>query len=415
VLPNKLIIKYLTIIGVTISKEGAKAGSAIWTFPAVIISAMLIAWAAEAAQFLISQGLALAILAWLQTLPEFAVEGVIAWTGGKDPEKIHLATANLTGAIRLLPGLGWPLIFLTAFIFNKIKNKRNLKEIVLEKEHSVEVLALLPPLIYFGVIFLKGTFSIIDSLVLILLYSAYLYCLNKVPPQEAEEIDELEPIPRNILRLKPLFRNSVIAGLFLAGGLILLFVAKPFLQSMLGLALTLGVSEFVFVQWVAPFLSEFPEKVSAFYWARQVKKAPIALMNMVSSNINEWTMLAAVIPIVFSISSGGFSTIHFDQLQLTEILLTMVQSLLAFLLLLNMRFSWYEALGLFLLWAIQLARPGLREEMVFVYVACIVFCLIQVLLGWRQPRAFTDFFGILRNHILVSRPSPHGVNPEKRE
>ncbi|MER3445941.1 MAG: hypothetical protein C4291_03490 [Candidatus Dadabacteria bacterium] len=414
-LSHKLIIKYLTIIGVTVSKEGAKATSAIWTFPSVIISAMLIAWAAEAAQFLISQGLALAILAWLQTLPEFAVEGVIAWTAGKDPAKVHLATANLTGAIRLLPGLGWPLIFFTAFIFNRIKNKRNLKEIVLEKEHSVEVLSLLPPLIYFGVIFLKGTFNVIDSLVLILIYCAYLYCLNRVPPQEAEGIDELEPIPRKILFLKPLFRNSTIVGLFFAGGLILFFVAEPFLQSMLGLALTLGVSEFVFVQWVAPFLSEFPEKVSAFYWARQVKKAPIALMNMVSSNINEWTMLAAVIPIVFSISSGSFSTIHFDHLQLTEILLTMVQSSLAFLLLLNMRFSWYEALGLFLLWAIQLVEPHLREEIIFIYVAWIVFCFIEILIGWRKPQAFTDFSEILRNHILVPRLSSDGVNPEKRK
>jgi hypothetical protein len=42
-------------------------GSAAWTFPSVLGSAMLIAWGAEAAQFLISQGLALAILAWLQT------------------------------------------------------------------------------------------------------------------------------------------------------------------------------------------------------------------------------------------------------------------------------------------------------------------------------------------------------------
>ena len=58
------------------------AASAVWTFPSVLGSAMLIAWAAEAAQFLLSQGLALAILAWLQTLPEFAVEAVIAWEAG---------------------------------------------------------------------------------------------------------------------------------------------------------------------------------------------------------------------------------------------------------------------------------------------------------------------------------------------
>src|SRR5206468_9284366 len=45
-------------------------------------------------QFLISQGLALAILAWLQTLPEFAVEAVIAWQAGKDPTKTHLARSE---------------------------------------------------------------------------------------------------------------------------------------------------------------------------------------------------------------------------------------------------------------------------------------------------------------------------------
>ncbi|HEY7536049.1 MAG TPA: hypothetical protein VH878_08905 [Thermodesulfobacteriota bacterium] len=396
------------------SSGGASAVSAVWTFPAVISSAMLIAWAAEAAQFLISQGLALAILAWIQTLPEFAVESVIAWSAGKDPSRIHLVTANFTGAIRLLPGLGWPLIFFTAFIFNRIKTGENLKTIVLEKEHSLEVLALLPPLIYFTVIFLKGTFNVIDSMVLILFYSSYLYSLNKIPPQAAEGIDELEPIPRSILRRRPFSRNSLILGLFLTGGLILIFVAGPFLESMLALATTLGISEFVFVQWVAPFLSEFPEKVSAFYWARQVKKSSIALMNMVSSNINEWTMLAAIIPIVFSLSAGGISTIHFDEFQLTEILLTIVQSTLAFLLLINMNFSWYEALGLFLLWAIQFALPHVREEIIYVYLGWIAFCIIQTLFGWRKPKAIMDFLEIMRNYVLVSKTFPQ-ENPENRK
>ena len=69
----------------------------------------------------------------------------------------------------------------------------------------------------------------------------------------------------------------------------------------------IGVPSFVFVQWVAPFVSEFPEKVSAFYWARTVERAPMALMNMVSSNINQWTLLTAMLPIVYSISRGAVS------------------------------------------------------------------------------------------------------------
>src|SRR5207245_10691579 len=91
-----------------VSTAGGTALAALWTFPSILLSAFLVAWGAEAAQFLISQGLALAILAWVQTLPEFAVEAVIAWEAGGNPARSHLAIANLTGAIRLLLGLGWP-------------------------------------------------------------------------------------------------------------------------------------------------------------------------------------------------------------------------------------------------------------------------------------------------------------------
>src|SRR3954465_2665871 len=122
----------------------AAAWSALWTFPSILLSAFIIAWAAEAAQFLISQGLALAILAWLQTLPEFAVEAVIAWQAGKDPSKTHLAIANFTGSLRLLVGLGWPLIYFVAAIF-----RRKLVAVKLEKEHSVEIFGLFLPLVYF--------------------------------------------------------------------------------------------------------------------------------------------------------------------------------------------------------------------------------------------------------------------------
>src|SRR5947208_16837334 len=73
---------------------------------------------------------------------------------------------------------------------------------------------------------------------------------------------------------------------------------------MVGLATMLGVSQFVFVQWMAPFLSELPEFTSTTYWARSRGKAGMALMNMASSNINQWTVLAAMIPIVYSWSLG---------------------------------------------------------------------------------------------------------------
>ncbi|PWT93243.1 MAG: hypothetical protein C5B54_02190 [Acidobacteria bacterium] len=384
------------------SKMNPAWSSAFWTFPSVLFSAMLIAWAAEAAQFLISQGLALAILAWLQTLPEFAVEAVIAHEAAHDPARLHLVTANFTGSLRLLTGVGWPMIYVTAAIFSRRKYQKTLGSIDLDDEHSVEVIGLLFPILYFVWIYIKGTLNIWDGVALSAMYFAYLFVLQRIPPRSEDEIKELESIPRKILSFRPSIRNAVIAVLFLAGGLILYFVAHPFLESMLSVAVSLGVSEFIFVQWVAPFLSEFPEKVSAFHWARQVRSAPMALMNMVSSNINQWTMLVAMIPVVYSFSLGSVSAIVFDAKQKEEILLTLAQALVGYVLLLNMSFSWYEALGLFILWLLQFIQPDLRLEITYLYFVWFAFEIFLLFLGKRKWAALSEFMKLFRLYVLKS-------------
>ncbi len=383
----------------------ATAASALWTFPSIIGSAVIIAWAAEAAQFLISQGMALAILAWLQTLPEFAVEAVIAYQAPHIPNGVALISANFTGSLRLLVGLGWPMIFAVAAFSHRRKHGKPLREIRLEGEHAVEVLALLPPLVYFLFIWFKGTLTVLDSIVLTVFYGSYLFILNKIPPQDQEKLEDMEVVPRTILGLKPALRNTTIIALFLAGGLILSLVAHPFLYSMLALAVSLGMSQYVFVQWVAPFLSEFPEKVSAFYWARKITGAPMALMNMVSSNVNQWTMLVAMIPIVYSFSihgsaffGGSFSPVVFDHHQRVEILLTISQSALAFILLCNMSFAWYEAVGLFVLWFVQLVVPPIHEYVTAIYFGWCGLELALFAAGKRTFRAFGTFGDLWRAH-----------------
>jgi cation:H+ antiporter len=361
-----------------LSTAGGSALSALWTFPSILTSAFLVAWGAEAAQFLISQGLALAILAWLQTLPEFAVEAVIAWDAGSDPERAHLAIANLTGAIRLLLGLGWPMIY---FVFATAAHKKAaagaqhaaplLPAIRLEREHAVEVVGLVPPLLYFSVILLKQSLSWIDAVVLLALYLAYLWVLLRNPARGVENLADAPVVSRWAYRQPGWRRPLAVGALFGGGGLLLYVTAHPFLESMLALAGLVGVSQFVLVQWVAPFLSEFPEKVSAFYWARRVTHAPMALMNMVSSNINQWTVLAAMIPLVYGYSGlhhhGAWQDFHFDTEQRLEILLTLLQTGLGVLLLANMEFDWLDATIIFVLWLAQFLRPGLREEVAVAY------------------------------------------------
>ena len=374
---------------------GGAALAALWTFPSMLLSAFLVAWGAEAAQFLISQGLALAILAWLQTLPEFAVEAVIAWEAGRNPERAHLAVANLTGAIRLLLGLGWPMIY---FVFAWSARRRGdpaHAPIKLQREHAIEVIGLIPPLLYFVVIVWKQTISWLDALVLLALYVVYLLVLLRNPPHSVEELADAAVVSRWAYQQRGWRQKAAIGALFAGGGFLLYVTAHPFLESMLAVAGLLGVSQFVLVQWVAPFLSEFPEKVSAFLWARRVTHAPMALMNMVSSNINQWTVLAAMIPLVYGYShyhhTGTWADFRFDAAQRLEIILTLLQTGLGVVLLANMEFDWFDATALFVLWAVQFFVPHLREEVSVAYALWIVVLLVGFVIKG-QPLLAPKYF-----------------------
>jgi cation:H+ antiporter len=61
-------------------------------------AAFLLSWASELAQLDIPQALALAFLALVAVLPEYAVDMYFAWSAGKDPQYTAYATANMTGA-----------------------------------------------------------------------------------------------------------------------------------------------------------------------------------------------------------------------------------------------------------------------------------------------------------------------------
>jgi len=380
----------------------------LWTAPSILLAAMLIAWAAESAQFFLAQGFALAILAWLQTLPEFAVEAVLAWK-----QQVPLLLANLTGALRLLTGLGWPMIYFVAAVAYRLRTRQPLGRIVLQPEHAVEVVGLLACMAYVTVIWWKATLDLLDAAILIAIYGAYLMVLRRMPPEKPEGIEDLELIPRTIVKAWRPLRVGLIAGLFVAGGALIYFTAEPFLGSLLAVSAVLGVPNFVFVQWVAPFVSEFPEKVSAFYWARTVDRASMALMNMVSSNINQWTLLAAMLPMVFSLSRGAPSTIAFDSQQELELLMTLGQSLVGTLFLINMELAWWEAAVLFGLWAVQFALSPVQPSAGFwgtiaghvhwyvtmTYLAWSALEIGRMLAGWRKPLAFRLFAEMWRQHV----------------
>ncbi len=364
---------FFNFIPVFMNHGSVAALHALWTFPAIIVIALIIAWSAESAQYFISQGLALALLAWLQTAPEFMVEADLAWH-----KEVHLMLANLTGSLRLLTGVGLPLVFFVSYLYNR--RHRNGTTIRIEKIHSIEIVFFMTGILYLFVVYLKGTLTVVDGMVMLALYLMYLFFLTKLPSREKEEQSHMEYIPAKIIGMKGVYRTMTIGMLFVIGGAGLAFVVDPFIESMKSVALTAGISEFIFIQWVSPFLSEFPEKLSAFYWAKKREGATMGLMNITSSTINQLTLLPALLPFIYSYAMGGVTAIQFDAYQKSELLLTFAQCSTTMLLLIDMRFSLYEAGGMFIVWCIQFFMPTTRELVTgiffgwaFIEAALIIF------------------------------------------
>lgn len=191
-----------------------------------------------------------------------------------------------------------------------------------------------------------------------------------------DEIEDDAPEPwvvEKVRKLPGISRPLAVIGFFVVGGGVLLITVHPFVDALKASALALGISEFVFIQWLAPIASEFPEKVTAFNWARRANKVPMAVVNMLSSVTSQWTLLAGLVPVVFSISAGHAVTLELSDFQRTELLLTIAQSLLAVLFLSDLKIRDIEAMGLFTLWFVQFLMPTTREPLVVIYAIWIVF------------------------------------------
>lgn len=366
----------------------------------IVIGALIIAWAAESSEIIISEGLALAIVAWLQVFPEFMIEATISWA--QDTPNM---LSNFTGANRILIGIGWPIVFFVTSFFYRRKHGHFLKEINLKKEHSAEIIFFLTATIYSVIIFLRGSITIFDSVFMIGLYTTYLFFVSKLPHLSRKKSKQLVMgIPKSVIGLKKSYIKPVVALMFLVGGLLIYFASEPFYNNALVLATSLGISQFLFIQWIAPFLSEFPEKTSAFYWASKVKQAPMALMNLISSELTQLTILLAMIPIVFSLSVGSVSSIPLNSAITgtpftisTEFLLTIASSFYASMLLLKLRITWFEASSLLILFITQFVWVEIRPIILWVYFGLAALELI----AYRKEitKVFSGFKHIFTVHV----------------
>lgn len=311
---------------------------------AIFGAAFLLSWAAEVAQVDIPQALALAFLALVAVLPEYAVDIYFAWSAGKDPTYIAYATANMTGANRLLIGVGWASVVVTFWF------KTRHRQVVLDRSRYIELLHLVLATIYSLIIPLKGTLSALDSFILVAIFVSYMISASKaqvVEPELDGGVGEL------LMQLQPNLRRLATIAMFAYAGLGIFLAAEPFAEGLLATGRIFAIEEFLLVQWLAPLASESPEFIVAIVFA--LRGNPGASMGtLLSSKVNQWTLLIGTLPLAYNLSAGHLGAMHLDARQTEEIFLTAAQSLFAIAVLANLSFSLAEAGLIFVLFITQL-------------------------------------------------------------
>lgn len=336
-------------------------------------AAFLLSWGAELAQLEISQALALALLALVAVLPEYAVDIYFAWTGGKNPAYIHFALANMTGSNRLLIGLGWPAIIFAYWW------KTRKSYLILERSHGIEISALLLATVYSFILPLKGALSAVDSVFFIGIFVLYIVRASRAHVVEPELSGPSELMAS--IRV-PLRRLATIL-LFAVSGFTIYIAAKPFAEGLLSAGREFGIEEFILVQWLAPLASESPEFIVAIIFALRMLPG-LSFGTLVSSKVNQWTLLVGMLPLAFSLSLGSLGSMVLDPRQTEEIFLTSAQSLFAVAVISNFRFSLLEALVLFILFSTQLFFPSSEIRYIYAVTYFILACGIIIFSSGRR-------------------------------
>lgn len=372
---------------------------------AILAAAFLLSWAAETAELDISQGLAIAIIAIIAVLPEYAVDFILAWHAGADPAEAEkgLAIANMTGGNRLLIGVGWPIVFFLFFY------RTRLKELIVNRQRSLELVFLGVATLYVILIPLRSHVTIIDTIVLVSLFVMYMYFTSKV---ESEHVELVGPA-RAMGALRDAPRRSLVIGTLLFAALTIFCSAEPFAESLIHIGEDFGVSEFLLIQWLAPLASESPEVLVACLLAWR-GRAAAGMGVLISSKVNQWTLLIGTLPIAFLVSAGDFGFTHglpLDTRQREEIFLTAAQSAFAIAVFINLSMNRGEAAALFILFATQLFITNENVRAIYAAVYTLL-CIILLVISWRAvPQTVRDALDVMRGRELSPR-SKAELEPE---
>jgi cation:H+ antiporter len=367
---------------------------------AIVAAAFALSWAAEAAERDVPRAVALTAVALLAVLPEYAVDIVFAWKAGADPAFAPYAAANMTGSNRLLLGLGWSSVVLLGWYANR-------KTVVfLDKSSASGLVFLGIATAYSFVLPLKGSVSLIDSVVLLGVFAA---CAVVAARAEVSEPELIGPAAR-IGALPGTKRRVAVLALMLFAAATIAAVAEPFAAGLVETGRLLRIDEFLLVQWLAPIASEAPEFLVAALLALRGKTVA-ALALLIAAKINQWTLLVGSLPVAYSWGGGRIAALPLDERQTAEVLLTAAQSLFGLGTLASLSLSLTEGALLAALFILQLVlggvlRVGLHDPGAASAELSIFAALYVILGGVALIRARRPFAQAVRESLAAFWKGP---------
>jgi cation:H+ antiporter len=260
-----------------------------------------------------------------------------------------------------------------------------------QRSNAIGILFLGAATLYSFTIPLRGHLSLIDTTIMFSLFAAYVYIASRSPPEHDREFvgpaAAIGSLPRQARRL-------TVLAIFAYAAVVIFAAAEPFAHNLVETGKEAGIDEFVLVQWLAPLASESPEFILAALLAAR-GRWDAGMTILISSKVNQWTLLVGSLPLAYSISGGSLEPLAFDARQSEEVFLTSAQSMFAVAILVSLSMSRWEAATLFGLFATQFffTDPTIRVAY------GIVYCAIAVAILARDVPVFPNFFRAAKESV----------------
>ena len=382
---------------------------------AVVGASFLLAWGAETAEKDVPRAFALAVLAVLAVAPEYAVDALYAWQAGAQAgtaagaDAGNLAIANMTGANRILIGLGWSgIAIFTVYRAYRVRDDNVEKRagfladvVTLDKALTTEITFLWLATLWAFLVPLGGGIDLIDTVVLVGLYVSYILIIIR---SGIETEEEQIGVPGYLQSYRKPKRIATVLSLFVYSGAMILLAVEPFAHGLESLGLQYGIPRFFMIQWIAPLASESPELIVVVYLVNKARSSA-GFNALISSKLNQWTLLIGTLAIVYSIAAGHLGVLEFDYKQSLEIWITAAQSFFALAILVNFNISLREAVALLVLFVSQvfaefmvlnvlsLAHPeAVSHQILLGYTA--VYLLVGLVMFVRRRQAVREMLGM---------------------